>query len=116
MPIEKLIGKGFSYQDVQSRLEIGGNLNILQVTEKKITGQGLEVPWSEIIVAPISGLLRQYPQATLDEVYSNALMNNLIERIQKKKDLTNPLKALAEYNSLTQQEEEVLEESTAHKM
>lgn len=110
IPIDIVIGKGYSYQDVQSMLEIDGYLNVLQVTSQQITENGKDthtVNNSVFSSFDNRDFLDQDSDVAMDEVYVNALTKTLIETIKEHKDLTDPLSALQEYNELTQPQKDL---------
>lgn len=118
-PIDKYIGKGYSYQDLQKRLEVDGYLNIVQVTQVEDTEKEIREQAS-LTVSPARKIFQNHLTASVDEIYADALCQNLAEAIKNKIDLTNCLAALEEYNTLTQQkaliQEQDKEESTSPKM
>lgn len=118
-PINEYIGKGYSYQTLQNRLEIDGYLNIVQVTEVEDIKQGVREQ-AGLTVSSARSIFQNHPTASMDEIYADALCQNLVEAIKNKSDLTNCLAALEEYNILTQRKdlikEQDKEESISPKM
>ncbi len=114
-PIEKYIGKGYSYKDVQSIIEVNGYVYVMQIMEQETTEHEI-INQCNFSIHQNENLLKQHPTATMDEVYSESLLQTLIGAMQKKQDLTYPLASLEEYNTLTQQKQRDLEESATLRM
>lgn len=103
LPINLIIGKGYSYQDVKSNLEIDGFLNVIHV-KKRIVSKDKETVKveSDFSILDSRPFLSQDSSLTIDEVYGKSLTRLLTEAIENHHDLTSYLSALQEYNDLTQ--------------
>lgn len=119
IPIEVLIGKGYSYQELQNYIEVDGYLNVMQEiqTETEIKEQ-MPVNFT---VSSTRNIFNNSPKnVSMDIMYADTLCQNLIEAVKSKKNLTSYLAALEEYNTLTQskdlKQEQNLEEVPSPKM
>lgn len=119
LPIEAVIGKGYSYQELQNFIEVDGHLNIIQEIPTKTKNQ-IPVPIN-FIVTHARNIFNNSPKnVSMDLMYADALCHNLIDAVKSKRDLTSCLAALEDYNTLTQtkylEQEQNLGEGTSPKV